>query len=93
MTLLITMATKSGIVMGADSKISMWDPKKKIFTSNQSYTNKIITIQDNHMAVSFWGLLDIHLKNNTGTIRRHLINDIFKNFSASMLKDDDIDTV
>ncbi|MCK9375655.1 MAG: hypothetical protein M0P73_05845 [Syntrophobacterales bacterium] len=93
MTLLITMATKSGIVMGADSKISMWDPKKKVFTSDRSYATKIIAIEDHHMAVSFWGLLDIHLKNNTGTIRRHLIDNIFKNFSASLSKDDDVDTV
>lgn len=93
MTLLITMATKSGIVMGADSKISMWDPKTKMITSNRSYATKIIPIQDHHMAVSFWGLLDIPLKSNKGTIRRHLINNIFKHFSDSLSKDDDVDIV
>lgn len=93
MTLLITMATKSGIVMGADSKISMWDPNKKIFIPNQSYANKIISMQDHHMAVSFWGLLDIHLKSDNCTIRRHLIDNIFKDFSATLSKADDIDIV
>lgn len=89
MTLVITMATKNGIVMGADSKISMWDPKNKKYLKPK-VGNKIITIEKNLMAASFWGQLDIDLKNG---LRRHLINNIFHNFLISLSKNDDVDSV
>jgi hypothetical protein len=93
MTLVITMATKRGIVMGADSMISMWEPINKKYTSNPAVGNKIITIENNHMAASFWGLLDINLKNDTRNIKKHLIDDIFRNFLVSISNNDDVDSV
>lgn len=94
MTLLITMATKNGIVMGADSKISTWDPTTKKFITPQSLdATKIIELKDHHMAVSFWGQLDIHLKHGARTVRKHLINDIFSTFLNNLLPDDNVDTV
>lgn len=93
MTLLITMATKNGIVMGADSKISTWDPTTRKFITPQSLdATKIIRMKDHHMAASFWGKYDIHLRHGTGTVRKHLINDIFPTFLNNLLPDDNVDT-
>lgn len=93
MTLLITMATKNGIVMGADSKISTWDPTTKKFIAPQSLdATKIIEVKNHDMAVSFWGQLDIHLKHGARTVRKHLINNIFPTFLNNLLPDDNVDT-
>lgn len=96
MTLVVTMATKSGIVMGADSKISMWNPETKKFLTPQSLdAMKIIPMEAQHMAASFWGQLDIHLKSNnrSGIVRKNLINDIFPDFVATLSDDDNVDSV
>jgi hypothetical protein len=88
------MATKSGIVMGADSKISAWDPIAKKFLVPLSLdATKIIQMKDCHMAASFWGLLDVHLKQGTRTVRKHLINEIFPEFNRSLSANENIDTV
>jgi hypothetical protein len=94
MTLVITMATKNEIIMGADSQISNWDPNRKKFVAPLSLNaTKIIEVKKHHMAASFWGQLS-HIDTNDGSrpIRKHLINDIFPAFLTTLQNDDDVDS-
>jgi hypothetical protein len=94
MTLVITMAIKSGIVMGADSKISTWDPITKKFLTPQTLdATKNIPIKHHHMAASFWGQLDVPVKLGNRTVHRHLINDVFPSFMKKVATADNVDTI
>lgn len=90
MTLLITMAVKNGIVMGADSMISYVDQNtNKVI--KRSFITKIIEVKQYHMAASFLGLFEVPLINYT---RPHkLIDHIFQRFLNTLSLTENVDTV